>query len=241
MQAGLSPRQVDRLPVFYKQRQQGLYPAWAYTLPTTFLRIFYSATEAGLWSAIVYWSVGFAPDAGRRAWPPLIAASHSWAGTRLAPLQRLIPRQRRTNQDSFRTHASVVHKPCLMHAHAPSAAIIRRACLRWFSRPPSPSQLVCRRSRPCRSHAACNSHGALRPAPACMRRFLTFLAILFLVHCNAVAMFRVFAALTRDMVVATSFGSAFLVIYLMLSGYILAKSAPASLATARCSLPCEVI
>jgi hypothetical protein len=60
-------RQVDRLPVFYKQRGQGLYPAWAYTLPTTFLRLFYSATEAGLWSAIVYWLVGFAPDAGRRA------------------------------------------------------------------------------------------------------------------------------------------------------------------------------
>lgn len=56
-------------------------------------------------------------------------------------------------------------------------------------------------------------------------RFLTFFAILFLVHQNAVAMFRVFAALTRDMVVATSLGSLFLVIYLMLSGYILAKSA----------------
>lgn len=60
----------------------------------------------------------------------------------------------------------------------------------------------------------------------CLCRFLVFFCILFLVHQNAVAMFRVFAALTRDMVVATSVGSLFLVIYLMLSGYIFAKSAP---------------
>ena len=51
--------------MFYKQRAAGAHPAWAYTLPTTFLRAFYSATEAGLWSIIVYWTVGFAPDAGR--------------------------------------------------------------------------------------------------------------------------------------------------------------------------------
>ena len=59
--------QVDRLPVFYKQRLEGLHPAWAYTLPITFLRIFYSLTEASIWSIIVYWVVGFAPDAGRFA------------------------------------------------------------------------------------------------------------------------------------------------------------------------------
>ncbi len=51
--------------MFYKQRDMRLYPAWAYTLPTTFLRAFYSATEAGVWSLIVYWTVGFAPEFGR--------------------------------------------------------------------------------------------------------------------------------------------------------------------------------
>ena len=40
---------------------------WAYTLPTTFLRVFYSATEAGVWSLIVYWAVGFAPEFSRCA------------------------------------------------------------------------------------------------------------------------------------------------------------------------------
>ncbi len=53
--------------MFYKQRDMRLYPAWAYTLPTTFLRVFYSATEAGVWSLIVYWTVGFAPEFGRCA------------------------------------------------------------------------------------------------------------------------------------------------------------------------------
>jgi hypothetical protein len=42
-------------------------------------------------------------------------------------------------------------------------------------------------------------------------------------------MFRVFAALTRDMVLATSLGSACLVMYLMLSGYIFAKRAQSQL------------
>ncbi|KAK9836042.1 hypothetical protein WJX81_008449 [Elliptochloris bilobata] len=110
---------VDRLPVFYKQRDMRLYPAWAYTLPTTFLRVFYSATEAGVWSLIVYWAVGFTPE---------------------------------------------------------------------------------------------------------VSRFLSFYLILFLVHCNALAMFRMFAALTRDMVVANSLGSCFLVVFLMLSGYIFAQT-----------------
>ncbi len=64
--------QVDRLPVFYKQRTEGLHPAWAYTLPITFLRIFYSLTEAGIWSVIVYWLVGFAPDAGRCVCEPFM-------------------------------------------------------------------------------------------------------------------------------------------------------------------------
>jgi len=40
-------------------------------------------------------------------------------------------------------------------------------------------------------------------------------------------MFRMFAALTRDMVLANSVGSCFLVVFLMLSGYIFAQSARA--------------
>jgi hypothetical protein len=56
-------------------------------------------------------------------------------------------------------------------------------------------------------------------------RFLCFYIILFLVHQTAVAMFRVIAALLRNLVLATALGSLFLVIYLMLSGFILAHRA----------------
>ena len=59
-------------------------------------------------------------------------------------------------------------------------------------------------------------------------RFFCFYVILFLVHQTAVAMFRVIAALTRNLVLATSLGSLFLVIYLMLSGFILAQRASCS-------------
>ena len=59
-----------------------------------------------------------------------------------------------------------------------------------------------------------------------MLRFLSFYIVLFLVHQTAVAMFRVIAALTRNLVLAMSLGSLFLVVYLMLSGFILAKREP---------------
>jgi hypothetical protein len=38
---------------------------WAFALPTTILRIPYSFVESFLWSTILYWVIGFAPDAGR--------------------------------------------------------------------------------------------------------------------------------------------------------------------------------
>ncbi len=62
----------------------------------------------------------------------------------------------------------------------------------------------------------------LRESVLCCR-FLCFYIILFLVHQTAAAMFRVIAALTRNLVLATSLGSLFLVIYLMLSGFIQAQ------------------
>ena len=38
---------------------------WAFALPVTILRLPYSLVEAGLWSVMLYWIIGFAPDAGR--------------------------------------------------------------------------------------------------------------------------------------------------------------------------------
>jgi len=57
--------QVQRLEGWYKQRDNKMYPAWAYVLPTTILRLPYSLLAAVLWCSIVYYPVGLAPEPGR--------------------------------------------------------------------------------------------------------------------------------------------------------------------------------
>lgn len=56
---------VARLPVLFKQRDNLFYPAWAFTIPSWILRIPYSFAESIIWSGIVYYSVGLAPEPGR--------------------------------------------------------------------------------------------------------------------------------------------------------------------------------
>lgn len=41
------------------------YPAWAYVFPTTVLRLPYSLLLATLWSCVVYYPTGLAPEASR--------------------------------------------------------------------------------------------------------------------------------------------------------------------------------
>ncbi|XVF07652.1 hypothetical protein REPUB_Repub06bG0158000 [Reevesia pubescens] len=56
---------IFRLPVFYKQRDSLFYPSWAFSLPIWVLRIPLSALESGIWVALTYYTVGFAPAASR--------------------------------------------------------------------------------------------------------------------------------------------------------------------------------
>ncbi|PPS12924.1 hypothetical protein GOBAR_AA07712 [Gossypium barbadense] len=56
---------VFRLPVFYKQRDFLFYPAWAFGLPIWVLRIPLSLMESGIWIALTYYTIGFAPAASR--------------------------------------------------------------------------------------------------------------------------------------------------------------------------------
>ncbi|XVF55669.1 hypothetical protein PTKIN_Ptkin06aG0055600 [Pterospermum kingtungense] len=56
---------VFRLPVFYKQRDFLFYPAWAFGLPIWVLRIPLSLMESGIWIALTYYTIGFAPSATR--------------------------------------------------------------------------------------------------------------------------------------------------------------------------------
>ncbi|KAH6765688.1 pleiotropic drug resistance 3 [Perilla frutescens var. hirtella] len=59
------PLMIFRLPVFYKQRDNLFHPAWAWSLPSFILRVPYSMVEAVVWSGVVYYTVGFAPETGR--------------------------------------------------------------------------------------------------------------------------------------------------------------------------------
>ncbi|CAM6058811.1 unnamed protein product [Sphagnum tenellum] len=56
---------VARLPVFYKQRDNLFYPGWAFSIPSWVLRLPYSVAESIIWSCIVYYVVGLAPEPGR--------------------------------------------------------------------------------------------------------------------------------------------------------------------------------
>ncbi|XP_057868467.2 ABC transporter G family member 39 [Cryptomeria japonica] len=56
---------VARLPVFYKQRDDLFYPAWAYALPTWIVKIPISFLEAFILVSVTYYVIGFAPEAER--------------------------------------------------------------------------------------------------------------------------------------------------------------------------------
>ncbi|XP_034695525.1 ABC transporter G family member 42-like [Vitis riparia] len=56
---------IARLPVFYKHRDLLFYPAWAFTLPSCLLRIPISVVESVIWTVIVYYTIGYAPETSR--------------------------------------------------------------------------------------------------------------------------------------------------------------------------------
>ncbi|KAL4332228.1 hypothetical protein GQ457_07G032970 [Hibiscus cannabinus] len=56
---------ILRLPVFYKQRDFLFYPPWAFSLPIWIIKIPLSFMESGIWICLTYYTIGFAPAAGR--------------------------------------------------------------------------------------------------------------------------------------------------------------------------------
>ncbi|XWS26922.1 hypothetical protein CRYUN_Cryun26dG0071800 [Craigia yunnanensis] len=59
------PLTIDKLPIFYKQRDLLFYPSWAFSLPTSILGIPISIFEVALWVAITYYVIGFDPNVTR--------------------------------------------------------------------------------------------------------------------------------------------------------------------------------
>ncbi|XP_028548794.1 pleiotropic drug resistance protein 3-like [Dendrobium catenatum] len=56
---------IVRLPVFYKQRDLLFYPAWAYSIPISLLKIPLSLVESFIWTALTYYVIGYAPELQR--------------------------------------------------------------------------------------------------------------------------------------------------------------------------------
>ena len=57
--------QIDRLDVFFKQRDDMFFPSWSFVLPTTMMRFPVSLVESLIWTVITYYPVGLAPQASR--------------------------------------------------------------------------------------------------------------------------------------------------------------------------------
>ncbi|XP_059652225.1 pleiotropic drug resistance protein 3-like [Cornus florida] len=56
---------MARLPIFYKQKELYFYPAWAYAIPASILKVPLSLLEALVWTSLTYYVIGYSPEAGR--------------------------------------------------------------------------------------------------------------------------------------------------------------------------------
>ena len=56
---------VERLPGFYRQRDNRMYSTLSFLAPVTVLRIPYSFAIALVWSVMVYYPTNLAPEASR--------------------------------------------------------------------------------------------------------------------------------------------------------------------------------
>ncbi|KAK1305951.1 Pleiotropic drug resistance protein 3 [Acorus calamus] len=59
------PLTIQKLPVFYKQRDFLFFPTWVYSLPTWVLKIPISFAEVAIWVFVTYYVIGFDPSVER--------------------------------------------------------------------------------------------------------------------------------------------------------------------------------
>ncbi|XP_058092596.1 pleiotropic drug resistance protein 3-like [Magnolia sinica] len=64
---------LSRLAVFYKQRDSYFYPAWAFSLPSSVLKIPHSLVASLFWTSLTYYVIGYSPEAGSLYFQLLIA------------------------------------------------------------------------------------------------------------------------------------------------------------------------
>lgn len=59
---------ITRLPIVDKQKAFYLYPAWAYSVPASILKIPISVLDSILWTALTYYVIGYSPEIERLGW-----------------------------------------------------------------------------------------------------------------------------------------------------------------------------
>jgi len=64
------PNTIDKLPVFYKQRDLHFYPSWAFSLPSSILCLPLSFIEVALVVCTTYFVIGFDRSVTRRVSSP---------------------------------------------------------------------------------------------------------------------------------------------------------------------------
>ncbi|KAL8521834.1 hypothetical protein ACS0TY_012121 [Phlomoides rotata] len=56
---------INKLPVFYKQRDMYFFPPWAYAIPSWILKIPVTFLEVAIWVFLTYYVIGFDPNVSR--------------------------------------------------------------------------------------------------------------------------------------------------------------------------------
>lgn len=56
---------IQKLPVFYKQRNFYFFPAWLFEIPVWFASIPVSVIEVAVFTILTYYEIGFDPNFGR--------------------------------------------------------------------------------------------------------------------------------------------------------------------------------
>ena len=168
------------------QRDNLFYPSYCFALPTLILQTPQAVLESILWSSIVYWVAGLAPEAGRHVLASRGLHAHHcfWPDEPLGPAARICL----WDPHLVSKQALAVPEPEI-HYRTASSQIARRVHL-----VPSPSQPP--------TEALLKL--ALTLVPCALRRFFTFLLLMFLIHQMAVALFRSIGAIARNMVLANA-------------------------------------
>lgn len=56
---------IQRLEVFYKQKELRFYPAWAYAIPAALLKVPYSLVASVVWTSLTYYVIGYSSEVQR--------------------------------------------------------------------------------------------------------------------------------------------------------------------------------